>query len=94
MQAKRVGMIFCITPFPTISSRRPMPSGAFVSEFARPGPRRRSVGIHCWGSIGRATVTAACTLIHLGWNPATALTAVEAARGCPFPTPKSRSGGF
>ena len=43
------------------------------------------IGIHCWGSIGRATVAAACTLIHLGWQSAAALAAVEAARGCPVP---------
>ena len=30
-------------------------------------------------------MAAACTLIHLGWDPNTALNAVEAARGCPFP---------
>ena len=44
-----------------------------------------NIGIHCWASIGRATMVAACTLIHLGWDPNAALDAVEAARGCRVP---------
>jgi protein-tyrosine phosphatase len=43
------------------------------------------MGVHCRGSIGRATVTAACTLIHLGWTPQAALSAIQAARGCAVP---------
>jgi protein-tyrosine phosphatase len=43
------------------------------------------LGVHCRGSIGRATVIAACTLIELGWEPKTALVAVETARCCPVP---------
>lgn len=43
------------------------------------------VGVHCRGCIGRSTMTAACTLIHLGFTPSTALAAVEAARGCAVP---------
>lgn len=44
-----------------------------------------SVGVHCRGCIGRATITAACTLIHLGLKPLDAVAAVEAARGCRVP---------
>lgn len=44
-----------------------------------------SIGVHCRGSIGRATVTAACALIHLGWTPRAALTAITIARGQPVP---------
>jgi protein-tyrosine phosphatase len=43
------------------------------------------IGVHCRGSIGRATITAACTLIHLGLSPDSALAAIEATRGCPVP---------
>jgi len=43
------------------------------------------IGIHCRGSIGRATVTAACALIHLGWPPMAALAAIERARGLTVP---------
>jgi protein-tyrosine phosphatase len=58
---------------------------AFVSGLAdrlRTGER---IGVHCQGSIGRSTVTAACTLIHLGWKAKDALNAIEAARGCRVP---------
>lgn len=58
---------------------------AFVDDLARRLREGERIGVHCWGSIGRATVTAACTLIHLGWLPQQALTAVELARGCPVP---------
>jgi protein-tyrosine phosphatase len=58
---------------------------AFVAGLAdrlRGGER---IGAHCRGSIGRSTVTAACTLIHLGWNAKQALGAIEVARGCAVP---------
>jgi protein-tyrosine phosphatase len=58
---------------------------AFVSHLAgrlRAGER---IGVHCRGSIGRSTVTAACTLMHLGWKPKEALKAIRAARGCEVP---------
>lgn len=58
---------------------------AFVGQLAERLRMGERIGVHCWGSIGRATVTAACTLIHLGWPAQMALTAVEAARGCPVP---------
>ena len=57
----------------------------FVSGLASRLRLGECIGVHCRGSIGRATVTAACTLIHLGWKPADALAAVEATRGCPVP---------
>jgi protein-tyrosine phosphatase len=57
----------------------------FVMDLAGRLRKGERIGVHCWGSIGRATVTAACTLIHLGWKPADALAAIESARGCPVP---------
>ena len=57
----------------------------FVSALAdrlRAGER---IGLHCRGSIGRAPLTAACTLIHLGWDAKDALAAIQAARGCVIP---------
>jgi protein-tyrosine phosphatase len=44
-----------------------------------------AVGVHCRGCIGRSTIAIACTLIHLGWKPQTALNAIESARGCSVP---------
>jgi protein-tyrosine phosphatase len=86
MQARRVGMQFLRHPIRD-HQLPPDPEAfrSFVGGLARLVREGEPVGIHCWGSIGRAPVTAACTLIHLGWNPATALAAVEAARGCPVP---------
>jgi protein-tyrosine phosphatase len=53
-----------------------------LADTLRAGKR---IGVHCRGSIGRATITAACTLAHLGWEPEAALRAIEKARGCEVP---------
>ena len=55
---------------------------AGLAERLRSGER---IGVHCRGSIGRATVTAACTLMHLGWTSRAALAAIHRARGCEVP---------
>lgn len=55
---------------------------AGLADRLRAGER---IGAHCRGSIGRSTVTAACTLIHLGWNAKEAVSAIEAARGTEVP---------
>ncbi len=57
----------------------------FIDELAGRLARGERIGVHCQGSIGRATVTAACTLVHRGWSPRDALDAIEAARGRPVP---------
>lgn len=57
----------------------------FVSGLAGRLRAGESVGVHCRGCIGRSTIAAACTLIHLGLKPRNALAAVEAARGCGVP---------
>jgi protein-tyrosine phosphatase len=62
----------------------------FVADLAARLRNGERIGVHCRGSIGRATVTAACTLIHLGWNAAAALAAVEETRGCPVPDTKEQ----
>ena len=85
-QARRLGMIFLHHPIPD----HELPPDAeafkkFAGDLANRLRAGQRIGIHCWGSIGRATVTAACTLIHLGWDPRRALTAIEAARGMPVP---------
>jgi protein-tyrosine phosphatase len=58
---------------------------AFVSGLAERLRSAERIGVHCQGSIGRSTVTAACTLIHLGWKAKDAMTAIQAARGCRVP---------
>jgi protein-tyrosine phosphatase len=58
---------------------------SFVSGLADRLRAGEAIGVHCRGSIGRSTVTAACALIHLGWKPEAALVAIQAARGVLVP---------
>jgi len=57
----------------------------FVTGLAARVRAGERIGVHCRGSIGRSTIAAACTLIHLGWTPLAALKEIESARGCPVP---------
>jgi protein-tyrosine phosphatase len=45
----------------------------------------KSVGAHCRGCIGRATVLLASVMIALGWDASHALQRIERARGFPVP---------
>jgi len=84
--ASMMGMQFIHHPLPDHSL--PTDEAGFREFASGLGNRLRKgerVGIHCWGSIGRATMTAACALIHLGWDPGGALAAIEKARGCRVP---------
>jgi len=85
-EAEKAGITFLNFPIPDTTV--PLNWGlfrAFVSNLANRLRNGERIGVHCRGSIGRSTVTAACTLIHLGWKPADALAAVEQARGCSVP---------
>ena len=63
----------------------------FISQLAQKVRAGKTVGAHCRGCIGRATVTTAALLVHLGWDANDALAAIEQARGCPVPdTPEQR----
>lgn len=84
--AERNGMQFLSHPIPDANT----PQGAasfqtFAVELANRLRAGEQIGVHCRGSIGRSSVTAACALIELGWKPEAALAAIEAARGCPIP---------
>jgi len=84
--ADKLEMRFLSFPIPDVHV--PQNTAAFRGFVAGLADRLRAgerIGVHCRGSIGRSTVTAACTLIHLGWSPQDALVAIEAARGCPVP---------
>ena len=84
--AKKAGMQFLSYPIrDTQVPARTASFRSFVADLAERLHAGERIGVHCRGSIGRATVTAACTLIHLGWRPGDALNAVEATRGCPVP---------
>ncbi len=62
----------------------------FVSGLADRLQAGEHIGMHCRGSIGRAPLTAACTLIHLGWGAKDALAAIQAARGYGIPDTKEQ----
>ena len=84
--AEKLGMQFVSFPLPD----HDIPPDedafqAFAADLARRLRAGERIGVHCLGSIGRSAITAACALIELGWEPQTALDAVEAARGCPVP---------
>ena len=80
--------LYRITTFPRTQSG----FRAFIDELESLVYQGKRIGVHCQGSIGRATVTAASLLIQLGWSPKAALEAVESARGCEVPdTPEQRS---
>lgn len=84
--AGQAGMTFL--SFPIQDEHVPANMTAFRAFVAGLAERLRSgerIGMHCRGSIGRAPLTAACTLIHLGWSAKDALAAIEKARGCPIP---------
>jgi protein-tyrosine phosphatase len=84
--AYQVGIEFLNYPIPDVHVPSDLASfRAFVSELADRLRAGRSIGVHCRGSIGRSTVTAACTLIHLGWEPGAAIEAIRQARGCDVP---------
>ena len=84
--AKKIGMQFLSHPIPDVHVP---PNFAafqkFVADLANRLVKGEQIGVHCRGSIGRATVTAAATLIHLGWTPKAALVAIHTARGCTVP---------
>jgi protein-tyrosine phosphatase len=84
--AERIGIRFLSYPIPDVHV--PPNSASFHAFVAGLADRVRAgehIGVHCRGSIGRATVTVACTLIELGWTPRAALAAIQSARGCAVP---------
>jgi len=84
--AAQLGLRFLSHPIPDANVPQNRASfRAFVAGLAERLRAGERIGVHCRGSIGRSTVTAACTLIHLGLAPRNALAAVEAARGCAVP---------
>jgi protein-tyrosine phosphatase len=79
--AGQIGMQFVCFPIPDVHiPPNPDDFRKFVAGLAGLLGAGVRVGIHCRGSVGRATVTAACTLIQMGWEPETALQAIAVAR--------------
>ncbi len=89
--AEQVGMRFL--SYPILDVHVPADVDTFRAFVAGLADRLRAgerIGVHCRGSIGRSTVTAACTLIHLGWKAKAAVAAIQAARGCVVPDTKEQ----
>jgi protein-tyrosine phosphatase len=91
--AERAGLNFLSHPIQDAHVPANVPTfRQFITGIADRLRAGEAVGVHCRGSIGRATVTAACSLISLGWDPAKALAAIERARGTGVPdTPEQKT---
>ena len=84
--AREAGMQFLTYPIPDVHVPPNVSTFRwFVTDLAARLRAGERIGMHCRGSIGRAPLTAACTLIHLGWTAMAALAAIERARGCMIP---------
>jgi protein-tyrosine phosphatase len=84
--AEEAGMQFLSYPIPDVHVPPDVSSfRLFVTGLAARLRAGERIGLHCRGSIGRAPLTAACTLIHLGWTAMAALVAIQAARGSMIP---------
>jgi len=86
LYAERAGIRFVSFPIP---DHHVPPDRKAFTVFVLGIVKRVSAGervaIHCQGTIGRATVTAACVLIEMGWDARVALNSIELARGCEVP---------
>jgi protein-tyrosine phosphatase len=84
--AGQIGLQFVSFPIPDVHvPPNPDAFRKFAADLASRLGAGVRIGVHCRGSIGRSTVTAACALIHLGWAPKAALDAIAAARGLSVP---------
>jgi protein-tyrosine phosphatase len=84
--AEQAGMSFLSFPIPDTHVPIDMQAfRSFIQGIAERLQNGEHVGVHCRGCIGRATITCACALIHLGWKPRNALDAIAKARGVSVP---------
>ena len=89
--AEQAGMTFLSFPIPDVHVPASLPVfRKFVEGLAGRLRAGQRIGMHCRGSIGRSPLTAACTLIDLGWKAKDALAAIQEARGCPIPDTKEQ----
>ncbi|HEY1897820.1 MAG TPA: hypothetical protein VGG62_16185, partial [Terracidiphilus sp.] len=84
--AERVGLKFLSYPIRDGSVPRDVAHfRSFIRGIADRLTAGERIGVHCRGCIGRATITAACALIHRGWKARDALEAIAEARGFAVP---------
>jgi protein-tyrosine phosphatase len=84
--AEEAGLKF--VSFPVPDANVPLDPTRFrklIADLAHRSAEGEIIGVHCRGSIGRSTVTAACILIQMGYSADVALAGIEAARGCAVP---------
>src|SRR6201999_3971951 len=87
--AHELGMRFISYPIlDRCTPSDPAPFRRLITELRDQVRAGRSIGAHCRGCIGRATVLLASVMIALGWEAGEALRAIERARG--FPVPDTR----
>jgi protein-tyrosine phosphatase len=84
--AERVGLEFLSYPIQDGSVPRDVAQfRSFADGIADRLEAGERIGVHCRGCIGRATITAACALVHRGWKAPDALEAIAEARGFAVP---------
>lgn len=84
--ARQLGMQFI--SYPILDRCTPSDLAGFrrlVTDLRDQVRAGRSVGAHCRGCIGRATVLIASVMTALGWDADQALRLIEQARGYPVP---------
>jgi len=84
--ARQLGMRF--VSYPILDRCTPSDLAGFrqlITDLRDEVRAGRSVGAHCRGCIGRATVLLASIMIALGWRADRALRLIEKARGFPVP---------
>jgi protein-tyrosine phosphatase len=89
--ANALGMQFISYPIPDgTTPRDPQSFHELAAQLANAIQSGKNVGAHCYGCIGRATLTTAAVLIELGWKAKDALALVEQGRGCPVPDTRAQ----
>ena len=84
--AKALDMQFISYPIPDGTTPQDLKSfHELVVRLADAIQSGKNVGAHCFGCIGRSTITTAAVLIELGWSAKDALALIEQGRGCPVP---------
>lgn len=84
--AQQLGMRF--VSYPILDRCTPVDTAGFrklIADLRDEVRAGRSVGAHCRGCIGRATVLIASVMVALGWDASDALHKIERARGFPIP---------
>jgi protein-tyrosine phosphatase len=84
--AGSVGLQFISYPIPDTQTPSDLKSfNRLILQLVNAVQSGKTVGAHCRGCIGRATVTTAAVLIELCWNAEEALALIEQSRGCQVP---------